>query len=126
MEVHMDASSERPKDGRLNAAIANEVGRIVADFTGRGPTKSRAFVHQDVAVCLFADSMTKAERNLVAAGKDDVVRQLRDSSQRTMESELVAAVERLTERSVVTFISGTATQGDASAEIFVLEPPATG
>jgi uncharacterized protein YbcI len=121
----MNASSDRPTDGRLNAAIANEIGRIVADFTGRGPTKSRAFVHQDVVVCLFADSMTKAERNLVAAGKDDVVRQVRDSAQRTMETELVGAVERLTERTVTSFMSGTATQGDASSEVFVLEPAPT-
>ena len=122
----MDAPNDRPTGGRLNAAIANEIGRIVADFTGRGPTKSQAFVHQNVVVCLFADSMTKAERNLVAAGKDDVVRQLRDSTQRTMETELVGAVERLTEQRVGTFISGTATRGDASVEVFVLEPGGTG
>jgi uncharacterized protein YbcI len=121
----MDASSERLNSGRLNAAIANEVGRIVADFTGRGPTKSRAFVHEDVAICLFEDSMIKAERNLVAAGKEDMVRQVRDTSQRTMETELVAAVERLTEQKVLTFMSGTATMGDASVEVFVLEPAAT-
>ena len=119
----MDAPNDRPTGGRLNAAIANEVGRIVADFTGRGPTKSQAFVHQDVVVCLFADSMTKAERNLVAAGKEDVVRQVRDTTQRTMEKELVEAVERLTQETVRTFISGTATQGDASVEVFMLERP---
>ena len=34
--------------GPLNAAIANEVGRLVAEFTGRGANKSRAFVHDDV------------------------------------------------------------------------------
>jgi uncharacterized protein YbcI len=126
MEVEMTAPGEAPKAGHLNAAIANEIGRIVADFTGRGPTKSRAFLHQDVVVCLLEDSMTKAERNLVAAGKEDVVRQLRDTSQRGMETELVAAVEKLTDQSVISFLSGTATQGDASAEICVLEPTRTG
>jgi uncharacterized protein YbcI len=126
MEVAMNAPGEAPKAGHLNAAIANEIGRIVADFTGRGPTKSRAFLHQDVVVCLLEDSMTKAERNLVAAGKEDIVRQLRDTSQRGMETELVAAVEKLTDQSVISFLSGTATQGDASAEIFVLEPTRTG
>ena len=120
----MDSSGQELKGGRLNAAIANEIGRIVADFTGRGPTKSRAFLHQDIALCLFEDSMTKAERSLVASGKDDVVRQLRDTSQRAMEEELRAAVERLTGRSVLSFLSGTATGGDASVEVFVLAPEA--
>ncbi len=46
----------------------------------------------------------------------------RDTLQRVMEDELVAAVERLTERKVVKFLSGTSTLGDASVEVFVLEP----
>ncbi len=39
-----------------------------------------------------------------------------------MENDLVAAVERLTERKVVKFLSGSSTLGDASVELFVLEP----
>jgi uncharacterized protein YbcI len=120
----MDSSGDPLKGGRLSAAIANEVGRIVADFTGRGPTKSRAFVYDGVVVCLFEDSMTKAERSLIAAGKDEVVRQLRDTSQRAMEVPLTTAVERLTGRKVISFLSGTATAGDASVEVFVLAPAA--
>ena len=30
--------------GQLNAAIANEIGKLTADFTGRGSEKSRAFI----------------------------------------------------------------------------------
>ena len=30
--------------GQLNAAIANEIWKLTADFTGRGSEKSRAFV----------------------------------------------------------------------------------
>jgi uncharacterized protein YbcI len=49
----------------------------------------------------------------------------RDALQRVMEDELVAAVERLTERKVIKFLSGISTSGDASVELFVLEPPRT-
>ncbi len=112
--------------GPLNAAIANEIGKIVADFTGRGATKSRAFLHQDVVVCLLEDGATKAEANLVAAGHDELVRLQRDALQRALETRLVAAVERLTGRSVRTFLSGTSTPGDSSVEVFVLEPSAAG
>ena len=38
----------------------------------------------------------------------------------------MAAVERLTERKVIKFLSGTSTPGDASVEVFVLEPRASG
>jgi uncharacterized protein YbcI len=110
--------------GRLSAAIANEIGKLVADFAGRGATRSRAFVHEDVVVCLLEDGATKAEVHLVAAGRDELVRMNRDALQRIMEGELVAAVERLTERKVVKFLSGTSTLADASVEVFVLEPRA--
>jgi uncharacterized protein YbcI len=111
--------------GRLNAALANEIGRLIADFTGRGATKSRAFVDQDTVVCLLEDGATKAEANLVAAGKAELVRIQRDALQRAMEPQLVAAVERTTGRWVRTFLSGTSTLGESSVEVFVLEPDAS-
>lgn len=121
-ELHM-STPDHLAGGPLNAAIANEIGRIVADFTGRGATKSRAFLHQDVVVCLLEDGATKAEAKLVAAGRDELVRMQRDALQRVMERDLVAAVERLTRRRVRTFLSGTSTPGESSVEVFVLEPP---
>jgi hypothetical protein len=39
-----------------------------------------------------------------------------------MEPQLVAAVERLTGRTVRSFLSGTSTHGEDSVEVFVLEP----
>ena len=106
----------------MNAALANELGKLIADFTGRGATRSRAFVHQDLVVCVFEDGATRAERNLVAAGKSDLVRIQRDALQRAMGPQLVAAVERLTDRTVRTFLSGTDEEGGCSIEAFLLEP----
>jgi uncharacterized protein YbcI len=118
----MTASDDSLTGGRLNAAIANEIGKQIADFTGRGATKSRAFLYHDVVVCLLENGATKAEINLVAAGRDELVRWQRDALQRAMETQLVAAIERLTGRTVRTFLSGISTLGDASVEVFVLEP----
>lgn len=89
--------------GALNAALANELGRLIADFTGRGAQRSRAFLHQDMVICLLEDGATSAEKNLVAAGKADLVRQGRDALQHAMAPQLVAAVESLTRRSVRSF-----------------------
>ena len=105
----------------MNAAIANELGKLIADFAGRGATKSRAFVHQDLVVCVFEDGATWAERNLVAAGKSDLVRIRRDALQRAIGPQLVAAVESLTVRTVRTFLSGTDEDGGCAIEAFLLE-----
>jgi uncharacterized protein YbcI len=122
----METGDAKLAGGPLNAAIANEIGKLIADFTGRGATRSRAFVDQDVVVCLLEDGATRAEVNLVAAGKAELVRQQRDALQRAQEAELVDAIERLTGRTVRTFISGSSTHGESSAELFVLEPDAPG
>jgi uncharacterized protein YbcI len=118
-------SDDRLTGGPLNAAIANEIGKLVADFTGRGATKSRAFIDQDIVVCLLEDGATKAEANLVAAGKVELVRSGRDALKRAMETQLVGAVERLTGRKVREFLSGTSKLGESSVEVFVLEPERT-
>jgi uncharacterized protein YbcI len=107
--------------GQLNVAIANEIGKLMADFVGRGATRSRAFISQDVVVCLLEDGATKGEQNIAAAGRADLVRHGRDILQRSMEESLTATVERLTGRKVRQFLSGLSTLGESSVEVFVLE-----
>ena len=92
----------------------------MAEFTGRGANKSRAFVHDDVVVCLLEGGATIGERNLVEAGKGELVREQRDAVQRLMEVQLREAIERLTGRPVVKFFSGTDTSADSSVEVFLL------
>lgn len=120
-EGFVESPPDRLTAGQLNAALANEIGRFVAGYTGRGATRSRAFVHDDVVVCLLEDGATKAELNLVEAGKADLVRLQRDALQRAMEAQLVATVQRLTERTVISFLSGSSTRGESAVEVFVLE-----
>jgi uncharacterized protein YbcI len=108
--------------GALNAALANELGKLIADFTGRGAQRSRAFVDQDIVILLLEDTATSAEKRLVAAGKADLVRTGRDALQRAMGPDLIAAVERLTRRTVRSFLSGSDESGGDAIEAFVLEP----
>jgi uncharacterized protein YbcI len=121
--MHPDAAPDGGlPDGKLNAALANELGKLIADFAGRGATRSRAFVAEDVVVCLLEDGATKGEQSIAAAGRADLVRLGRDVLQRAMEEQLVEAVERLTGRTVRLFLSGSSTPGESSVEVFVLEP----
>jgi uncharacterized protein YbcI len=120
--MEVGSGSNSLSSGQLGAAIANELGKMISEFVGRGATKSRAFIHNDMVVLLLEDGATRAEVNLVAAGRSELVRQQRDVLQRAMEDELVAAVERLTGRTVRTFLSGLSTHGESAVEVFVLEP----
>lgn len=122
MEPDADAAGDRLAGGQLNAAIANELSKLMADFVGRGATKSRAFLGQDIVVCVLEDGATKGEQNIAAAGRPDLVRLGRDVLQRSVEGELVAAIEELTGRTVRLFLSGSSTLGESSVEVFLLEP----
>ena len=112
-------------DGQLGAAISTGVVHVLSEHTGRGPTKARTVLDGDVVVVILHDSMTKAERTLVDAGKDAEVMRLRRTYQETMEQDLVAVVERLTERRVVAFMSANHIAPDAAAEVFLLDGAAT-
>ncbi|MBA3328615.1 MAG: DUF2294 family protein [Solirubrobacterales bacterium] len=115
-------TDERPTGGSVAAAISNAVVRIMSEYTGRGPTKARASIRDDLIVVLMQDTMTKGERSLYAAGDGDLVLQTRARYQHTMSQDLVAAVEMLTERKVIAFMSANHLDPDMAAETFVLEP----
>ena len=115
---------DRPTGGTLTAAISNAVVRILSEYIGRGPTKVRTSIRDDVILVLLHDTLTKAERSLLAAGEGQFVLETRIRFQSTMRHDFIAAVEMLTERKVIAFMSANHLEPDMGAEMFVLEPRA--
>jgi uncharacterized protein YbcI len=122
----MTGPVETLNGGALNAAISNAVVGLLSESVGRGPTKARTIHSDKVVVCVLEDTMTKAERTLATRGKKDFVLSMRHAFQETMEEELTAAVEGLTGRKVVAFMSANHVEPDLAAEVFVLDEPVTG
>jgi len=118
-------ASAIPHGASLTAAISNAIVKITAEYTGRGPTKARTSIRDDVIVVLMHDTLTRAERTLLAAGEGDFVMETRSRFQRTMREAYIDAVEKLTRRSVVAFMSANHMDPDMGAELFVLAPEAT-
>src|SRR4051794_9454448 len=85
-----------PPSGRLNAAVSSAVVGLCSQHIGRGPTKARTTIDGNLVVVLLRDGMTTAERNLVQAGREAEVQQVRRAFQETMKEDLIATVERLT------------------------------
>jgi uncharacterized protein YbcI len=115
-------AEDLPAGQSISAAISNAVVRIMAEYTGRGPTKARTSIRDDVVLVLMQDTLTKGERSLLAAGQADFVLDTRHRFQRTMRDDLVAAVETLLQRTVIAFMSTNHMDPDMAAEIFVLQP----
>ena len=109
-----------------NGALASQVSRAVVqiwhEYTGRGPTKARTTITDELIVVLMGDTLLKAEKNLAARGRSAEVLSMRRAVQETMKADLVAAVEKLTGRPVIAFMSHNHIEPDLAAELFVLEP----
>jgi uncharacterized protein YbcI len=105
-----------------NAAISDAAVRLLHEYTGRGPTRSRTTINHDSVMILLGDTLTRGERKLVDGGKGERVLQLRHDFQLVMEDELTKAVEDATGRKVIAFMSQSHIDPDLAAEIFVLEP----
>jgi uncharacterized protein YbcI len=119
-------SSTDPHERTLGspaAAVSNHVVRLFAEYTGRGPTRARTVIDGHVVICVTQNSMTKAERRLVAEGESDLVVSIRRTFQRTMRGDLVGAVEAVTGQKVLSFMSDHDAEHDYAAEVFVLDGP---
>jgi uncharacterized protein YbcI len=116
--------NDRSGGGEMSAAISNALVRLYREYLGRGPTKARTSVRENTVLVLLEDTLTKAERSLIADGKQDEVLRMRHSFQMTMRTDMVAAVERATGRHVIAFMSDNHIGPDLACEIFVLEPEA--
>jgi uncharacterized protein YbcI len=109
--------------GSLTAAISRLVVRLVADYTGRGPTRARTTIRDDTIICVTQDNMTKAERRLATEGETDLVVTIRRKVQTTMRDDLVGGVELLTGRKVLSFMCDHDADHDYAAEVFILDGP---
>jgi uncharacterized protein YbcI len=112
----------QPTDrGRLASAVSNAVVRLFAEYFGRGPTKARAVVTSSAVMVILEETLTKAERKMAEAGLADSVRETRRLLQDTMREEMIAAIEDLTGRHVVGFLSDHQLDPDIAMESFVFE-----
>jgi uncharacterized protein YbcI len=118
----LDSHDERTDRSSAPAAISNAIRQLVAEYTGRGPTRARTSIRDNVVVVLLEDTLTKGERRLVTKGRDHRVLEYRSEFQDAMREDAIASVEQLTSRKVAAFMSANHIDPDLAAEVFVLEP----
>jgi len=122
----MTSPTKALKGGALNAAISNAIVGLLRENVGKGPNKARTIHSDKIVLCVLENNMTKAEQTLAARGKKDYVLGIRHAFQETMQPELTDAVESLTGRKVVAFMSANHVNPDLAAEVFVLDQPVNG
>ena len=106
--------------GEIAAEVSNAIVRLFTEFYGRGPIKAKTFLIDDYVFTVLEESLTTAERTLVRAGQEDLVRRFRLAFQSEMYETFVGVVERAVGRRVLTYQSQIAFAPEICVEFFVL------
>src|SRR4051795_10241951 len=73
------------------AEIATEAVGVLREYTGRGPTRAKTMINEDVVTLLLADTLTKGERRLAENGHAERILELRHDFQHVMREDLMPA-----------------------------------
>jgi uncharacterized protein YbcI len=120
------STTDQPGDSRhlgpLLAEVTNAIVRLHRTHYGKGPTRSKSYLMDDVLVCVMQDVLTTVERTLIEAGEVDRVRGTRLAFQDAMRHVFKAAVEDVVGRRVLGYTSQVLVDEAVAIEIFVLGP----
>jgi uncharacterized protein YbcI len=108
--------------GSLRAALANAMVGLKKRHYGRGPEAAKAYIEDDYVFVVLEGGLTRNEETLLAAGREDLVRQYRLAFQEVVGETATNAVEELTGRRVIGYHSQIVFDPARAFEIFVLAP----
>ena len=94
--------------------------RLHAEYYGRGPTRVKTYITEDLVAVALEETFTRAERTLVDRGEIDAIQNIRRRFQQQMKEDFIAVIEQATGRKVRAFLSETNLEVDVSMEIFLL------
>jgi uncharacterized protein YbcI len=108
----------------LRNAISNSVARIIREFYGKGPSRTRTFICDRVVFTMLDDVLTPVEVALKNGGRSALVRRTRLTFEDIMTRTFTGEIERLTAARVLAYHSQIVFDPDMAIEIFVLDRPA--
>lgn len=109
--------------GELRAAIASTMVGLMKQFYGKGPTKAKTYIADEYLFVVMDGGLTRNEETLLAAGEEQLVRQVRLRFQEAVREQVCTAIEELVGKKVVTYHSQIVFDPPRTFELFVLEAP---
>jgi uncharacterized protein YbcI len=121
------ATPQQPlQGGEMLSAISNAIVGLLREHYGRGPSKAKTYVLDDLLVCVMRDGFTAVEQTMMEGGQPQRVVELRQDFQVLMESSYKEQVERITGAKVVAFLSQAHVEPDLTIEMFLMDRPLPG
>jgi uncharacterized protein YbcI len=127
----MEAESIEPErplgGGPLLAAISTRIVGILREHYGRGPMRAKTYALDDIiTVVMRGSGFTALEQTIMDSGEPDRVVDMRHEFQGWMAKRYTEAIEELTGRKVVAFLSQAHVEPDITMEIFFIDEPLKG
>jgi uncharacterized protein YbcI len=113
-------TGDRRSLGETRATISNEIVRLEAEYYGKGPTRAKTYIVEDLVIVVLGESFTRAEKTLAERGERDAIEHIRRRFQQQMAEDFTSVVEQATGRKVRVFLSETNIEHDVSVETFLL------
>ncbi len=127
MNVEVAGGTAPLSGGRLLAEISTRIVRILREHYGRGPLQAKTYALDDLVVVVMRGSgFTPLEKTIMDSGQPDRVVDMRHDFQRMMTNQFTAAIEEVTGRKVLAFLSQAHVEPDVTLEIFFIDRPLEG
>ncbi|MGO9961327.1 MAG: Na-translocating system protein MpsC family protein [Solirubrobacteraceae bacterium] len=107
----------------LLAAVTDEMVALHERYHHRAPATAKTVLLDDeILVCVLGGVFTDVEKTMIELQRASVVQETRSAFQGAIQHKFIAAVERLSGRDVLTFISNHHVGPDMEVELFMLRP----
>lgn len=104
------------------ARVCKAVVHIHKRFYGKGPTKARAHLSEDLLTVVLEGGFTRGEETLRRSGHESEVLRSRLAMKQSAEGVFCEAIEDTLDRAVRSFMSACDPANGVQVEVFVLEP----
>jgi uncharacterized protein YbcI len=106
----------------LLAAVTDEMVGLHQRYHQRAPvTAKTVLLDGEVLICILGGVYTDVEKTMIELQRTSIVQETRSTFQRALQHKFISAVERLSGRDVLSFISNSHVGPDMEIEVFMLK-----
>ncbi len=104
-------------------AVTDAMVALHERYHGRAPVSAKTqLLGGDLLACVMGGVYTEVEKTMIEIQRSTIVQETRSAFQEAMQHKFIGAVQRLTGRDVLAFISNHHVGPDMEIELFVLAP----
>lgn len=111
-----------PQHDSRRATIQREIVALHKGTFGRGPVRTKVYLHQDAVIVLMFEGHTTSEGTMARMGDERAVAQTRVDLSESVRGQYIAVIEHHTGRDVIGFMSSSQQHPDLLSHVYVLRP----